>query len=299
MEQSIFDYKIGEHRDPRFVKMLVDEYNTTGISLFDLSKKYHTDASYQFKINNIPKRNGYLQRCMSRTGCINFNWNGEKIETEEQAYIAGLLFSDGYVGKQQLGLRLQKSDKDLIEQVKNYFSKDLKMQEDDNSYKFVLSSTLLCENFIKLGMVRDKTKLGVHIPKMDKSLYRHFIRGYFDGDGTIYVCNTKTDYTYLKTYICSATIDILEEFQKVLSDNNIESKINKENRKGRVMKVPHGMSLCTMDMYRLFIRKKTEIEKFYHYLYDDSHIFLERKKSKFKKNLNLLNYVKKHTSMPS
>lgn len=299
MEQSIFNYKIGEHRDPKFIKMLINEYNNTDISLSDLSKKYHTDASYQFKINNIPKRNGALQRSLSRTGCINFNWEGKKIETEEQAYIAGIFFSDGYVGKQQLGLRLQKKDKKLVEQIKDYFSKDIKLQENKSNYSFTLSSMIVCQNFIDLGMLRDKTKVGISVPQMDKSLYRHFIRGYFDGDGTIYVCNTKTNYSCLKTCICSATIGILEEFQKILSDNGIESKINKENRKGKVMKVPQGTTLCAMDMYRLFIRKKSEIKKFYHFLYDDSHIFLERKKNKFDTNINLLDYTKKHMSIPS
>ena len=46
MENNDFmQYKICTPRDPRFIQMLVDEYNTTNISLLDLSRKYHTDAS--------------------------------------------------------------------------------------------------------------------------------------------------------------------------------------------------------------------------------------------------------------
>lgn len=298
MEQNIYTYKIGEHRHPQFVQMLADEYSTTNISLKDLSKKYHTDASYQFKINGIPKRKGSIQKMLSRTGCITLNWKGENIETEKQAYITGMLFSDGYVGKHQLGLRLKKSDKELLEQIKNYFSKDIKLQEEKNDFSFVVSSTAVCANFVKLGLLKNKTKIGINVPQMDKSLYRHFIRGYFDGDGTVYVCNTKPKHSYLKAYICSATVSILNDIQNILSVHNIESTINKEDRKGKVMKVPQGKTFCSMDMFRLFIRKKAELEKFYHFLYDDCTICLERKRRKFEDNFNLLKY-QKYMPIPS
>lgn len=45
-DKSYMEYKVCTPRDPRFVQMLVDEYNNTNISLHDLSKKYHTDAGY-------------------------------------------------------------------------------------------------------------------------------------------------------------------------------------------------------------------------------------------------------------
>lgn len=288
-DKSYMEYKVCTPRDPRFVQMLVDEYNNTNISLHDLSKKYHTDAGYQFRIHNIPKRDGGLQKSLTRTNCITLNWNFESIETEEQAYIAGLLFADGYISHMQIGLRLKKSDKELLLKVKNYFSSDIKVQENSAAYGFVISSDIACKNLEQLGKV--KTGEPIHIPQMDKSLVRHFIRGYFDGDGTIFVCNNN-NIKFFKSNICCVTTNILEEIQKLLQENNVYSTINKENRKGKTMKIPEGTCVCSFDMYRLFVRKKDSIEKFYHYLYDDCNIFMERKRKVFEDNQELFTYLK-------
>ena len=288
MEEDYMKYKICTPRDPRFVQMLVDEYNTTNISLHDLSKKYHTDAGYQFRIHNIPKRGTGEQKILTRTNCIVLNWNFETIETEEQAYIAGLLFADGYVSRRQIGLRLKEVDKSLVKKIKDYFSTEITLQEDSVSASFVISSETACSNIKQLGKV--KTGEHIKIPQMDKSLIRHFIRGYFDGDGTIFVCNTKIK--RFKANICCVTTDILNEIQKELQENGISCTINKENRKGKTMRVPEGTCICSFDMYRLFIRKKDSVEKFYHYLYDNCNIYMERKRKVFEENKELFTYLK-------
>ena len=290
MENKDFmQYKICTPRDPRFIQMLVDEYNTTSISLQDLSKKYHTDAYYQFKIHNIPKRKANIQHAISRGGCIELNWNFESIRNEKEAYITGLLFADGYISTSQIGLRLKKSDKNLLETVKNYFSTRITLQENNVGVSFTVSSEIACENLKNLGKV--KTGIPFHIPPMDKSLIRHFIRGYFDGDGTIFVCKSR-ETKFFKANICCVTTDILEEFKSLLNAENIECSINKEIRKGKIMKVPQGTCTGNFDMYRLFIRKKGSVERFYHYLYDDTSIYLERKKKVFEDNIELFSYLR-------
>lgn len=288
-DKSYMEYKICTPRDPRFVQMLIDEYNNTNISLHDLSKKYHTDAGYQFKIHNIPKRSSGEQKSLTRTNCINLNWNFESIETEEQAYITGLLFADGYMTHMQVGLKLKISDILLVKYIRDYFSSEITLNVESKSCGFVISSDRACKNLKKLGKV--KTGEPIHIPQMNKSLIRHFIRGYFDGDGTIFVCKNN-NVKFFKSNICCVTTSILEEIQKLLQENNICSTINKENRKGKTMKIPEGTCVCSFDMYRLFIRKKDSMERFYHYLYDDCNIWLERKRKVFENNKELFTYIK-------
>lgn len=290
MVQDFMNYEIGKHRDSKFIQMLVNEYNTTNISLHDLSKKYHTDALHQFKLYNIPTRSKGEQRALTRKGCISLGWIGDAIETEEQAYICGLLLADGYISDTQVGLRLKKSDRRLIEQVKNYFSTEIQLQEDDNSFLFVVSSKQLCHNLINLGIVKGKTHKELHIPKMECSLIRHFIRGFFDGDGSVFL-NKNGVYTSLRCNICSPTSSILEEMRNVFILNNIKSTINKENRIGRFTTFNGKDKIaCTSDMYRIFIRSKEAVARFYNYLYDSATIFLERKKAVFENNVDLLFY---------
>ena len=290
--QDFMKYKICTPRDPKFIKMLEDEYNSSNISLIELSKKYHTDAGYQFKIHGIKKRTSGEQVSMTRTGYIKLNWIGKKIETEEQAYIAGLFMADGYVGKNQAGLRLKKSDKELLEKVKNYFSEEIKTQEESNSYSFVISSKQLCENFVSLGIYRNKTNKELHIPSMDTSLIRHFIRGFFDGDGSVFLCHNN-GYTTLRCSICSTTKNILESFNEVLRNHNILGTINKESRKGKYTHLIEGRIVeNNLDMYRLYVRSKKCVKNLYHFFYDNSTIWLNRKREKFEENTTLLNYKK-------
>lgn len=292
MVQDFMKYEIGKPRDSRFVKMIVDEYNSTNISLQDLSKKYHTDALHQFKLYNIPIRSKGEQRALTRKGCISLGWIGKSIETEEQAYICGLLLADGYVSDTQVGLRLKESDKALVEKVKNYFSTEIQLQKGNNCFLFVVSSKQLCHNLMNLGVIKGKTHHELNIPEMKPGLIRHFIRGFFDGDGSVFL-NKNGIYNSLRCNICSPTEKILSEIHNIFIHNNIKSTINKENRIGKFTTF-NGKDkiVCTSDMYRLFIRSKKAVAAFYHFLYDDSTIYLERKKTIFDDNMNLLVYQK-------
>lgn len=296
MEQDFMKYEVCKPRDLRFIQMLVDEYNSSNISLKELSIKYHTDAHYQFKKYKISVRSKGYQRALTRNGCIELNWKGDCIKTEEQAYILGLLYADGYVSDTQMGLRLKKSDKDVVEKVKNYFSKDIKLQCFKNSYSFAVSSKEVCRNLQNLGMLKRKTQNILRVPKMQENLYRHFIRGFFDGDGTIYKDNKALS---LRFNICSPTIEILTDIENIFQKNNIASRINKEVRTNKLSKVPSGKIVVqNLDMYRLFVRRKIDIEKLYHFLYDDCTIYMERKKKVFEDNTNLMVYKNPRKYMP-
>lgn len=112
---------------------------------------------------------------------------------------------------------------------------------------------------------------------MDKNLLRHFIRGYFDGDGTVFY-----DRQYLKSNICSISNTILEEIKNILTENEIESSINVEIREGKSLKLPQGTeSTSCKNMYRLYVRKKESLEKFKKFMYKDSNVCLIRKFKKF------------------
>ena len=277
-----------------FVLMLKEEYDA-GASITQLSKKYNTDVNYAFNKFNISRKTKLefieWKKNHRRHSSYTLKWDCSSINNEYEAYIIGLFMADGYISKNQAGLRLKKSDKNLVEQVKNYFSEDIKLQEDINSFSFAISSAKVCDNLEKLGVLRHKTFKELHIPTMNYSLVRHFIRGFFDGDGSIFLCKHNSN-IYFKSNICSPTKNILEEIQLELKKVNIESTINLEHRIGKEFKLFNSTIIGSIDMYRLFIRKKNSIEKWYHYLYDNSTIYLERKFYIFNNNLELFKYKK-------
>lgn len=271
-------------RTKKEVLNLYNEY-LNGATQVQLNKKYKTDTGYLFKKYNLKSRTPSESRIRFRHTGIKLNYNFKSISNEYEAYIVGMFLADGWVNKNQLGLTLKQSDKKLLKEIKNYFSKDITLQKDKNSYKFVISSTQACINAINLGIVRNKSKKQISIPEMDEKLLRHFIRGYFDGDGTVFKCYNK----YLKSNICSTTINILKSIQKILKDNNIYSTINIEKRVGKKMNLPNNKScIAKADIYRLFIRRKNDLKKFFDYLYLDSNIYLERKYNVFNNNKKML-----------
>lgn len=277
-------------RSLEFVEEMYREY-LNGSSQLELSRKYNTSAEYHFKKGNFKVRTTSESVVMRRSGRMKLNYNFKSIDNEQEAYIVGFFMADGWVGKNQLGMRLKESDVDILDKISNYFGELVKLRHEDNSYKFIVSSQTACLNAKKLGILSSKTNKKTIIPPMDENLLRHFIRGYFDGDGTIFICNSRGD-QYFKGNICSPRVEILEQIQSIFLSNGIFCTINKESRIGRTMRVPNENKtcVCKMDMYRLFFRKKHAIKKLFEYLYIDSTIFLQRKFNVFNDNKHLFEY---------
>lgn len=198
----------------------------------------------------------------------------EIIDTEEKAYILGLLISDGYViiSKREnhsdtvfWGLTLQTCDKYMLELIKDIIGLDnKKIYHARNEYSLTVTSKKMVNDLAKYGVVPRKCK-SVYFPydKLDKSLYRHLIRGIFDGDG----CISKNTCSFTGNNI------LLPEIQNVLVN---DLGINRT----KITTKKDGVTVFAFS-------SKTDVSKFFHYLYDDSTIYLKRKYEKFL----LLDYI--------
>jgi len=199
------------------------------------------------------------------------------------AYILGLLYADGWVSEspsKHVSISLKNEDRYLLEIIKDYLSVGVNLRKIKNSTLLVLNSKEMFDNVINLGLKLKKTNNIMRLPSLLEDYYSHFLRGFFDGDGTVF-----KDRKWLKANLCSVDKEFLEEIQIILTKNNIYSVINTEKRKGRLMKNPDGYTIANFDMHRLFIRKQEDLKKFYEYLYRDcDNFFLTRKREKFTKN---------------
>jgi len=107
---------------------------------------------------------------------------------------------------------------------------------------------------IKTQGFHSRKTFTIERPKIDNSLIHHFIRGYFDGDGTfIFVEKERSG-----TGIACASKNFRDFLIKELLNNNIEV-----NYYGGI---------------NLLISNKIDNNKFYNYIYNNATIFLERKK---------------------
>ena len=127
----------------------------------------------------------------------------DKIDTPEKAYILGLLYADGCNDKKynRITLALQMEDTYLLEEIRKLFKSNKELYFTDNSKKkntkdtktLVLVSEHLCQVLNDHGMVPEKSLILEWPTWLREDLYSHFIRGYFDGDGSINFTNKGKD----------------------------------------------------------------------------------------------------------
>ena len=117
--------------------------------------------------------------------------------------------------------------------------------------------------------------MSLHLPKINSSLIRHFLRGYFDGDGSFTVWTAKEtgkkDRIRGKFDICSKTSSLLLEIKRYLEENDITVSLTTLNRD---------------NMYRISTSHKKEIYKIWNLLYKDCTFFLNRKYQKMSDYVN-------------
>lgn len=263
------------------VLQIYQEY-LEGMSQEELDKKYKTDTYYLFKKHNLQSRKLGETKSLFRKNSFKYLYEFQEITNEIESYSLGFWYADGWVNNKQAGLRLKIKDLNILEQMCKYFTTELTVKINNHTCSLVFSNTNLCTNLQKLGCLKSKTYKNYTLPTIPEHLYRHFIRGFFDGDGTVYF-----DKNYIKANICGINEDFLNEIKLKLYDNKIESTINVEIRENKLYKTPQGVSSNCKNMYRLFIRKSEDLKRLYDYFYKDSTIYLNRKKEVFDKYYQL------------
>ena len=212
------------------------------------------------------------------------------VDNEEKAYWLGFLFADGHVRKRvdrnifELKLKISKKDETHLIEFKQFLSSTHPITNNISKVKYPnfvsvsenvslsVYSKQIFDDLCSLGCTSNKTyRIGK--PNIKDEYFRHFIRGYFDGDGCISTIKNETSRTLNFT---SSSIKILEWINDILSKNKITSKQVKKNK----------------NTYRLNWGDKDDILLIYHFLYDGSNLFLKRKKLKYEQMIDSYKPIK-------
>lgn len=194
------------------------------------------------------------------------------IDSEEKAYWLGFLFADGYIRERKSGnsleLKLSVKDRDHLLLFRDCIESNHLIVEAQNKVKYkngisisdmahlAIYSSKLVESIKNQGVHSRKT-FTIETPKIQKTMIRHFIRGYFDGDGSFTFVKNKKN----ATNIACASENFRSFLINELNNNNID------------LKYYGGI--------KLYIQNKIDNNKFYNYIYDESKIYLKRKKEKY------------------
>lgn len=255
------------------IQMMIDICNN--MPSMDIAKKYECSL---VNVNAFARRHNL-------SGRYNYNHKNYRdpeyfssIDTEEKAYILGFIAADGHVSDKEILISLSRKDIDILEKIRDSVgvNKDIKFytgvsfsQSGKSEFaKFSFGTKEMINSLRDLGFSRHKT-LDFRMPKIDKSLIRHFIRGYIDGDGSFgkYLHN---DGYYRSTMTICGTKEFLLDLMEIFNSmgfvvfKKLHKRFNTEN-------CCYTMTLCG----------NSNVLNVLNYLYLDSKIHLDRKYKNF------------------
>lgn len=261
------------------IRIHQEEY-MNGISTTKLGKKYEVSSAYfsrWFKKLGLPVRNNSDK---SRKYVFNENVF-EKIDTEEKAYWLGFLYADGYImsrrknGNPKVGITLSVNDIGHLEKFRKFVSGDMPIKiykpskssyEGSGDYcRILITSEKMASDLIRHGVLEHKTNV-LKPPKLPPTLIKHFIRGYYDGDGSIWCQSNNRGKNTQYSVGFVGTKDMLEFIQQELMSRRILTREYPMSRRGPdsdVLQWKFGGNNIVIDYLM--------------YLYSDASVYLERK----------------------
>lgn len=249
-------------------KNKIIELYLTGISNKDLSEKFNV---HRTTIQRLLKKNKI--KLHKRKTKIFYDKDFFNQYNIESCYWAGFILADGYIRKdyKNLHIKLQSCD---IEHLKK-FLKCLKINSidsqkiikiRDNYVSLDLFGKELIHGLLNKFSITNKKSLTAFIDnKIPAHLLSHFIRGYFDGDGSI---SNSRNYP---TISFTGTVETLNKIIDFIIKNEI--------------KTDHKAKICIRNNKSIgsFIYQGYPfLKKFYNIIYKDSYynIELNRKRDK-------------------
>lgn len=258
----------------------IDALHAEGKNAQEISKilgfKYHQPVYNYFKKMGWPnlKREEYHAR---KTYSVDEDFF-KVIDTEEKAYILGFICADGHVETKNPRIKIDIKDDDykLLESIRVAMhsthpikrgivhSNPYKKSENQTLYQCSLSlnGRHLIEPLVTMGIAGKKTysldsSIMQHVPE---ELVRHFLRGYFDGDGCISWDKRYKDCNKSTIHV-AGNYDFLQGSFNKYFPTNCAIRLYKKS----------------VQCYCYTLQDKHEVLRFLAYLYNDAKIYLERK----------------------
>ena len=212
------------------------------------------------------------QEAQKECRAYNVNDNYFKIQSHNMAYILGFLASDGGISKNtnHFTIDIQRTDEEILYKIKEELKFEGPISHYVNSHGCKYSRLRVCSHTIKqdlahYGIIPQKTFTLTPPLFLDEQYFISYIRGYFDGDGCIWINYEKYSYNW---YICGARKEVIEWMQQVLL-----------NRYGIITSLAASTQTLSQGdpFYSIQVYKKETILKLFEILYIPNSIYMERK----------------------
>ena len=204
---------------------LIDLYVNNKKSLGDISKLYSVSRAALYK---RLKKYGIQQRSKSEARIeaqkqgklpqqfFDINEHFFSNWSPEMAYVLGLIITDGCISKTGT-VSLCMNDKDLLEKVKKVMKSEHKVESSKhqkNLYIFHFARENMVNDLKNFG-IAPKKSLTVTFPNVPQEHLPDFIRGVFDGDGSIYF-DKRSKNCPIRTSFHTGSKDFIEKLEDIL-----------------------------------------------------------------------------------
>lgn len=201
------------------------------------------------------------------------------------AYVLGFFAADGYMTVNKRGGQfwcISITDEELLKTIKKVIKSEHKISikigkgNEKDLYRLQIGSIKMCDDLRVLGFNERKTK-SLAIPNVPDKYFCHFVRGYFDGDGHVWIGvinkERKTKHIVIQTVFTSCSEKFLENIQIRLGKNYIPKGV---------------LSKGKGNFYRLTYSIFGSL-KLYNFMYNmgDTPLFLKRKKDVFEEFIKM------------
>ena len=112
----------------------------------------------------------------------------ETIDNPDKAYLLGWIASDGTIRKGTVDITVQRSDRKLLEKLASLFSRSLPVTErkEGTQVGFTVNRQKTVQDACRHLKIEPGPKsYTVQFPELPDHLVWHFLRGLFDGDGSV------------------------------------------------------------------------------------------------------------------
>lgn len=239
-----------------------------GISAKNIAKLY--GLNHHISIVDAIKRQGVEQRSKPERNRIHKlnNTVFDSVDNENAAYWLGFLYADGSTNDKSLNISLKGIDFLHLEKLKTFLQTDapVVMREKQckgqkyASVNLYVTDRHLIERLHFYGVSVGRNFPNETIERIPEHLFRHWLRGLFDGDGCAFT-NPNNGINFLAD---SILIELIRNrLVNAGVDDNPNRKINKHSKS---------------DVYYLSYSGRRVAMKVIEYMYQDATIWLDRKR---------------------
>jgi hypothetical protein len=201
--------------------------------------------------------------------------------TPEMAYVLGWVLSDGHIDERTGNLRIVVTDEEVLHKIANVMKltngiRPVKYKGGKQQYVLSVCRRQIYEDLISLGVKPGNRVFDQPAIDVPHEYRRHFVRGFFDGDGSLvsFVAKKKgkTPYRYNEIVFSKASKDLIDCLHDMIVEETgvYVSRCAAKTNSGNIT-------------YRLSIGAKDSVITMYRWMYEgvENRLWLERKYEKF------------------